>query len=347
MKFLRIKSGLSSMRIRNRKRQAYLSSLSDLHTNDSSGVQQHNLLLTQPNDSAQVENHAIHDNNTADIPLHLSNQPIQSLSPIGNWVSSESTGFPLNKNKHYLDLLVQGGDQVEDEDKRRKDGEKSNDTWKGSILGAETCTGFELPLSNSSHQGMERWREGEKTFPIKKRMGSLERRGNEEEKEKKIMKTKMNKKGVDQQYDETETETIEEVFDNNKNGPKKRSRGGAILEGSRCSRVNGRGWRCCQQTLVGYSLCEHHLGKGRLRSMTSVRNRAMPAATSTSAPNKDDHVNVVEKKQGDHMLTEGESKVEDEKKPSITTKKRMKIGMVKARSLSSLLGQTNSTPLQQ
>ena len=44
------------------------------------------------------------------------------------------------------------------------------------------------------------------------------------------------------------------------------------MEGSRCSRVNGRGWRCCQQTLVGYSLCEHHLGKGRLRSMTNVRS---------------------------------------------------------------------------
>jgi hypothetical protein len=36
-----------------------------------------------------------------------------------------------------------------------------------------------------------------------------------------------------------------------------------LLEGSRCSRVNGRGWRYSQPTLVGYSLCEHHLGKGR------------------------------------------------------------------------------------
>ncbi|KAK8546249.1 hypothetical protein V6N12_027044 [Hibiscus sabdariffa] len=46
--------------------------------------------------------------------------------------------------------------------------------------------------------------------------------------------------------------------------------------GSRCSRVNGRGWRCCQQTLVGYSLCEHHLGKGRLRSITGggVKSRS-------------------------------------------------------------------------
>ncbi|KAF7091228.1 hypothetical protein CFC21_093851 [Triticum aestivum] len=47
-------------------------------------------------------------------------------------------------------------------------------------------------------------------------------------------------------------------------GAKKRQRGPPVLmEGSRCSRVNGRGWRCSQPTLVGYSLCEHHLGKGR------------------------------------------------------------------------------------
>ncbi|KAM0926805.1 hypothetical protein ACQ4PT_003003 [Festuca glaucescens] len=46
-------------------------------------------------------------------------------------------------------------------------------------------------------------------------------------------------------------------------GPKRRRGPALLLEGSRCSRVNGRGWRCSQPTLVGYSLCEHHLGKGR------------------------------------------------------------------------------------
>uniref|UniRef100_A0ACD5YUY7 Uncharacterized protein n=2 Tax=Avena sativa TaxID=4498 RepID=A0ACD5YUY7_AVESA len=46
-------------------------------------------------------------------------------------------------------------------------------------------------------------------------------------------------------------------------GPKRRRGPAVLLEGSRCSRVNGRGWRCSQPTLVGYSLCEHHLGKGR------------------------------------------------------------------------------------
>jgi hypothetical protein len=36
--------------------------------------------------------------------------------------------------------------------------------------------------------------------------------------------------------------------------------------GSRCSRKNGRGWRCSQPTLGGYALCQYHLGKGRIKS---------------------------------------------------------------------------------
>ncbi|XP_010517712.1 PREDICTED: uncharacterized protein LOC104793121 [Camelina sativa] len=86
--------------------------------------------------------------------------------------------------------------------------------------------------------------------------------------------------------------------------------GGGLEEGSRCSRVNGRGWRCCQQTLVGYSLCEHHLGKGRVRSTN---------------------------KSGGGRGGEKKSVVVEVKK------KRVKLGMVKARSISSLLGQTSTS----
>ncbi|XP_048541471.1 spidroin-1-like isoform X1 [Triticum urartu] len=53
-------------------------------------------------------------------------------------------------------------------------------------------------------------------------------------------------------------------------GAKKRRGPAVLMEGSRCSRVNGRGWRCSQPTLVGYSLCEHHLGKGRMRSAAAA-----------------------------------------------------------------------------
>ena len=107
-------------------------------------------------------------------------------------------------------------------------------------------------------------------------------------------------------------------------GSTKQKRGTTIMEGSRCSRVNGRGWRCCQPTLVGYSLCEHHLGKGRLRSMTSVRGR--PSS----------------KKQQHHMVKDNHDK---EKHQAINNKRvNYKLGVVKARSLSSLLGQTTSMP---
>ncbi|XP_062227542.1 uncharacterized protein LOC133925808 [Phragmites australis] len=63
----------------------------------------------------------------------------------------------------------------------------------------------------------------------------------------------------------------EEKVSNGSVGGAKKRRGPAVLmEGSRCSRVNGRGWRCSQPTLVGYSLCEHHLGKGRMRSAAAA-----------------------------------------------------------------------------
>lgn len=209
-----------------------------------------------------------------------------------------------------------------------------------------------------------RWCDGEKAFPPKKRRSTFERRANEDaimEKDKKMktkMKTKMNKKCA-QQNDNEEDHHQEKEAKEGVESTKKRARGGALMEGSRCSRVNGRGWRCLQQTLVGYSLCEHHLGKGRLRSMTSVRSRSLAG----TAPKMDDHEpsdhdqpppapsssllqenkpkdSVLDNKShGDHGDGEDEA---DQKKPLMVTKKRMKLGMVKARSISSLLGQTNN-----
>ncbi|URD73447.1 WRC [Musa troglodytarum] len=109
----------------------------------------------------------------------------------------------------------------------------------------------------------------------------------------------------------------------------KRRRSPAVLvEGSRCSRVNGRGWRCCQQTLVGYSLCEHHLGKGRLRSVSSVRGQL-----GTSQPRRS-----IDGKNG---VLSSTSPREDENEEEEERKKRKTIGMVKARSISSLLDDTN------
>lgn len=74
----------------------------------------------------------------------------------------------------------------------------------------------------------------------------------------------------------------EETKNDGGGGAKKRRGPAVLMEGSRCSRVNGRGWRCSQPTLVGYSLCEHHLGKGRMRSVTGGRG----GAASSAAPSR-------------------------------------------------------------
>ncbi|CAK9169957.1 unnamed protein product [Ilex paraguariensis] len=197
-----------------------------------------------------------------------------------------------------------------------------------------------------------RWCERDKVVPLKKRIGSFARREGEEEamimengkKMKAKMKSKTNKKCVRQNVDEKEErETNKE--DSEKSSGKRSKKGSVIMEGSRCSRVNGRGWRCCQQTLVGYSLCEHHLGKGRLRSMSSVRNRAMgsksePLPTSSGREQVQENVVLVDNGEEDND--------DDEKKPLMVKKKqkRMKLGMVKARSISSLLSQTNNAVVE-
>lgn len=154
-------------------------------------------------------------------------------------------------------------------------------------------------------------------------------------------------------------EEIEEVGDEETKGDddqrssstaKKRVRRGALMEGSRCSRVNGRGWRCCQQTLVGYSLCEHHLGKGRLRSMTSVRSRSMAKTSTTkretqpllssTLPLPGEEAKGISF--GDKVIDSVNGDAEVIKKPLMTSKKKQKLGMAKARSINSLLGQSKN-----
>ncbi|KAK1263851.1 hypothetical protein QJS04_geneDACA017496 [Acorus gramineus] len=42
---------------------------------------------------------------------------------------------------------------------------------------------------------------------------------------------------------------------------------------SRCTRVNGRGWRCQRLAYYGFSLCSHHQLGGRIRNAERVRMR--------------------------------------------------------------------------
>ncbi|KAI4371270.1 hypothetical protein MLD38_019529 [Melastoma candidum] len=135
------------------------------------------------------------------------------------------------------------------------------------------------------------------------------------------------------------------------NGGKRRGRGGVGVggggggnaEGTRCSRVNGRGWRCGQLTLVGYSLCEHHLGKGRLRSMANVRGRSTIGTMETlrnekEKPQKPPEPSLISgMREGDTFPGKNEEEDDEKEEDSTSTGPRKK-----ARSMSSLLGQDNN-----
>lgn len=337
----------------------------------------HRLLISRPAPVVQLHGNSAEVAETiADL---LPGQPPGDTHPpnhpIGGGPDSRSDAQKdKDKNEGSLVLLQkiktaqedpkdqQRGEEEEDEE------EGSKQTRKKSNLGvAEVMNSGFLPQSSSLQESVERWCEEEKVFPLKKRRGSFEVSIMEKD-DKKVtnvrMKTKMNKKctvqgqnGAVLVIDQKERkellgELITDTAGSNSNnntavtgtGTKKRARGGALMEGSRCSRVNGRGWRCCQQTLVGYSLCEHHLGKGRLRSMTSVRSRSL--ATNDNISRKKKEAPPLLLSSSSSLVDEngaggddGKDEEEDDEKPLMRSKKRMKLGMVKARSISSLLGQ--------
>ncbi|QCD97524.1 uncharacterized protein LOC114164867 isoform X2 [Vigna unguiculata] len=279
-----------------------------------------------------------------------SDQSLPSIGrPSNGWDDPSGIGESGAHRQHNkqdpLEEVVVVGREEPGEDS----GEKGNHTRKGRNLGLETLAGVASPLS-PSFTPQDRWYEEEKAIPLKKRRGAFEENNSaatHSKKTKAKMKTKMNKKCSSRNEDSTEEEDEEErkVDDVNVSVSKKRVRGSALMEGSRCSRVNGRGWRCCQQTLVGYSLCEHHLGKGRLRSMTSVRSRSIASTAPKKVHIHHHHSSSSSSSLEKQNLSVAEPFVEEEEeeeKPEIITKKRMKLGVVKARSISSLLGQTNT-----
>ncbi|XP_059296000.1 uncharacterized protein LOC132049270 [Lycium ferocissimum] len=268
-----------------------------------------------------------------------SDQPVVTGGKATRWVFF---GGNSNQEKQKNKDVEAEEDEKLWREKKESFGSSNDNDNKKEISFLTPQLGSLLPQPSSSSDLDARWCEGEhKVIPFKKRRpDSYHHTSNIN-----TMKSKTNKKcpqenGNEEQEQEHYGLITEEGFESNINSDhkvghvnKKSKRGSVILEGSRCSRVNGRGWRCCQQTLVGYSLCEHHLGKGRLRSMNSVRN----------ATNKKKQAEKEEKSSpNDH---EYYGTREDDKKKSlmVTKKKKMKrIGMVKARSLSSLLGQTDN-----
>ncbi|CAI9101011.1 OLC1v1038226C1 [Oldenlandia corymbosa var. corymbosa] len=145
---------------------------------------------------------------------------------------------------------------------------------------------------------------------------------------------------------------LDDISTNGKTSKKvkvKKVRGTEILEGSRCSRVNGRGWRCWQPTLVGYSLCEHHLGKGRQRSTSTTSCSSSKRVRSTN--NNNQIAAIAPTQSSSRLIIPGE----EEKGTEISNPSRdddhhqegeMNTShhhhVVKARSISSLLGQTTN-----
>ncbi|KAL7098064.1 hypothetical protein ACP275_10G182200 [Erythranthe tilingii] len=190
--------------------------------------------------------------------------------------------------------------------------------------------------SNKILQPSSSYAQGDyEVVPLKKRRGGFERNITDEDKVIGAeMKSKTNKKCVDQKPVVVAHEGIIGINNNSEKMKSKIVRGSVIMEGSRCSRVNGRGWRCCHPTLVGYSLCQHHLAKGRLRSSS---NSISSSSTGVVRRGK-----VVALHGGAEPpeLSGGDLAVAAVQQPLVVvTKKRTKVGVVKARSMSSLLSQ--------
>ncbi|GMH20102.1 hypothetical protein Nepgr_021943 [Nepenthes gracilis] len=319
----------------------------------------------------------------SDYPTNTRSRDRDPRHMIGS--ESDSGVYPQANRPQKMELkgrLDFEGEDVEDEWREKE--ENTNDINKGrSILGAVANNEFPPP-SFSASNAVRRWCHGDKTVPLKKRI----RRENPviicsveiEEKTTTLSRMRCNisekflrcsDEGEDQEEKEDEKERRYTMHGgnscrNNRNnststGPTKKSkRGNTIMEGSRCSRMNGRGWRCCQPTLVGYSLCEHHLGKGRLRSMTSVHRCTSPskiseqqlsvASCSLSSTGKRDGKAAsaggggAQGEEDDHDDPDVDNVKKKKQQPPplmMSSKKRGKLGMVKARSLSSLLDQTN------
>ncbi|XP_030516035.1 uncharacterized protein LOC115729547 isoform X2 [Rhodamnia argentea] len=341
------------MRIRKRQVHLPLSALSPAPLSDP--LSSHRSYLVQLR-SAHDDDKA--DGPTSSQPSDRPNRPSQPLGPDTEARDSPDSAAALEESERRTDfpelLLL----QEEEEDGGEK--KKGNDS---SALAAEYPSGS-LASSSLSRQA-ERWCEGERAFPLKKRRGTLGDTAMLDVKDSGSKKMKSAKSGnartskKDARRDDIDEDGDREFEEGRgqgggeekkvsvgieSSGAKKKGRGGALMEGSRCSRVNGRGWRCCQQTLVGYSLCEHHLGKGRLRSMTSVRSKSK--RPNLPPPSRADELLPGERALDSPPKAEGPEDGDEEDDGDIeekaAVKKKVKLGMVKARSMSSLLGQATA-----
>lgn len=307
----------------------------------------------QLNRSAVVQLNIKNESLPSDLPNLYPSQPsdpppVTGVKPTTRWVL-----FGGNSNQHNLknqkEVEAEEDEKLWREKKESFGSRNDNDNKKELSFLSTPQLGSLLPQSSYSSDLVDgRWcEEDHKVIPLKKRSRDSHHHHHHHNTSNNIntMKSKTNKKcppenGNEEEQEQDHYRRINNINSDHKVGHvinKKSKRGSALLEGSRCSRVNGRGWRCCQQTLVGYSLCEHHLGKGRLRSMNSVRN---------SMNNKKKEEKEEKSLPNDHEYYGIDDDEDHDKKKSLMAmkkkKKMKKLGMVKARSLSSLLGQTDN-----
>ncbi|KAF8403893.1 hypothetical protein HHK36_011999 [Tetracentron sinense] len=146
---------------------------------------------------------------------------------------------------HVLSNVLQGGDEGKDADQKKRSPPTASYGRNENSSGASITAVLALPLCSSQ---VERWCEAEKIVPLKKRKGRYQGRVEENmiiEKER-DMKVKVKAEPSKKRHEE------DDVYEEDANRRRRRrKRGNVLMEGSRCSRVNGRGWRCKQMTLVG------------------------------------------------------------------------------------------------
>ncbi|KAH7855750.1 hypothetical protein Vadar_028426 [Vaccinium darrowii] len=114
---------------------------------------------------------------------------------------------------------------------------------------------------------------------------------------------------------------------------KKRDGGGGgkkPVADQRCHRNSGSGWRCSRPTILGLSLCEHHLSQSRVKNRNYARIR-----NQRNGPKK--NINNVKKVYTSLYL---EAEEEEEEWDDVDDKGFEKRGVMKARSINSLLSQT-------
>ncbi|XP_058079549.1 uncharacterized protein LOC131227762 isoform X2 [Magnolia sinica] len=269
-------------------------------------------------------------------PLTVPKETRSGLHPMAHHLNDRSDGLNsilmINKgccmvSPPIAEQLEAIGGKEKEEEERWSAGEE------GCMRNANVdCEGLQTTSNLSFSCPAGRWQEEERAFPLKKRKGSIDWGVKEE--------TTTEKENNNNNNNNKTNKKLEGVWIHG-NVKKKKGKASVAKEGSRCSRVNGRGWRCSQQTLVGYSLCDHHLGKGRLRSMASVRSgvsAVVVAPTNSSSSSNNNVENDNDRLSLLSSLSQGEEKL-----VMMLKNKKKKNGMVKARSISSLLARA-STP---